>query len=428
MKYELSEKKNDEITVSFELSAKEWEAELETAYQKHKGEYKKEGFRPGKVPRAVLEGLYGPELFYEDAFNDAFPKYYTQMLKKEKELYPVDYPEIKVEKMDAKGVSFKAIITVLPSFTVEKYTGYKIEKAKVEVKKSEIKAEIERIRERNARFVEITDRPVKEGDLVNLDFSGSVNGEKFEGGTAKDQELTIGSKTFIPGFEEQMIGMKVGEEKDLNVKFPAKYHSKELAGKDAVFAVKVLSIREKELPEVNDEFAKEVSEFESLNALELSIEERLSKEKEEKANAEAEHKLIDAIVNDVDFKVPAKLVDKQLDHYMHDLEDRLKMQGLPVEGYFEYLGTTAEEFRKERRKEAEKSSKTSLVLEQITEKEKIKVTEKDVEEKIESLAKLYGQDSESLKKMLDDRALESIAQEILTEKVINFLKEKNEIV
>lgn len=429
MKYSLSEKKDDEIIITIDISAKEWEADLEKAYEKNKGKYKMEGFRQGKVPRAMIEKNYGKEVFYEDAFNDAFPGYYTQVLKKEKELYPVDYPEVAVTSMSEKGVTFTAKIVVLPEFKVEKYTGFKIEKKKADVKKSEIKHELEHMREHHARFVEVTDRAVQNGDLINLNYSGSIDGVKFDGGTAEDQELTIGSGMFIPGFEEQMVGMQIGEEKDITVKFPENYGAKDLAGKDAVFAVKVLGIREKQLPEINDEFAKEVSEYDSLNALELSIEEKISAHKAEEAEKEAENKLIETIVSGVELKVPKQMVDKQVDYYVQDLEARLMSQGLNKAAYFEYLQTTEDAFRKDRRKDAEKSIKASLVLEEIVNIEKIKVTDAEYEAKLKEIAALYGQTVDQIKTVLAKQNGEvSVKQEILTGKVIALLKEKNEIV
>lgn len=428
MKYTLSEKKNDELVITITLTQKEWAEDVEAAYQKNKGKYKLEGFRTGKAPRAMIEKIYGDTVFFEDAFNDCFPKYYTQVLKKEKSLNPVDYPEINVVDMSDKGVTFTAKIVVLPEFKVEKYTGFKIEKGKVEVKKSEIKHELEHMREHHARFVEITDRAVQNGDLINLNYSGSVDGVKFDGGTAEDQELTIGSGMFIPGFEEQMVGMNIGEEKDICVKFPEQY-TPELAGKDAVFAVKVLGIREKQLPKLDDEFAKDATEFESLNALELSIEERLSHQKSEMVEREAENKLIEAIVDGVELKVPERMVEKQLDYYIEDLAHKLSHQGLTLEGYFEHFGTTEEKFRKEQRKDAERSVKTSLVLEEIVSLEKIKVTEKDLKAKYESVGKMYNMPADKIKEILDAQgASASITQEILSEKVIARIKELNEIV
>lgn len=427
MKYVRNEKKDDVISVQFELDAKEWETEVENAYKKHKGQYKKEGFRNGNVPRAILEKQYGENLFYEDALNDSFGKYYSEMLTKEKDIYPVDYPRLTVEKIDKNGVKFTAIIDVMPEFKVENYKGIKVEKDKVEVSDKEVDDELASMQDRHARFVEKTDRPVKNGDLINLNYSGSVDGVKFEGGTAEDQELTIGSHTFIDGFEEQLVGMNIGEEKDINVTFPAEYHSKELAGKPAVFAVKVLGIREKELPALDDEFAKEVSEFNTLEEYKNSVKERLVHEKEHQAEHIAENKLIDKIVDAVELKVPSKMVERQLDYIVDDLKNRLLSQGLSFEAYLGYLNTTEDKFREERRKDAEASVKTSLVLEEIVDKEGIKVEEKEIDEKIEELAKMYGQTAEKIKQMLQGQGINSIKQEILTNKVIKFLKENNDI-
>ena len=427
MKYTINEKHDNEIKIDFVLTAKEWEEEVERAYQKNKGKYNKEGFRKGNVPRPILEKTYGETMFYEDALNDCFPKYYTEMLSKEKELYPIDYPEISVEKMDKDGVKFSAIIVVLPEFKVTNYKGLSIKKDKVSVTEKELNAELSKLQERHARFVEVTNRAVKEGDLINLNYSGKLDGVKFDGGTAEDQELTIGSHTFIPGFEEQMVGMSIGEEKDINVTFPTEYHSKDLAGKPVVFTVKVLGIREKELPVLDDEFAKEISEHETLDELKKSTKERIKHEKEHQAEHEAEHKLIDAIVDGVELSVPRQMVEKQLNYMVSDLNARLASQGLSKEAYFEFLGTTEDAFKKEREKDAERSVKTSLVLESIMENEKIEVTEAELDERVKALAEMYSQTAENIKKMLGNEGLTSVKQELLTNKVINFLKENNEI-
>ncbi len=427
MKYTINEKQDNEIKIDFTLTEKEWEEAVEHAYQKNKGKYSKEGFRKGNVPRSILEKTYGESMFYEDALNDCFPKYYTEMLSKEKELYPIDYPEISVEKMDKTGVKFSAIIVVLPEFEVVNYKGLSIKKDKVSVTEKEVNEELAKLQERHARFVEVTDRAVKEGDLINLNYSGKLDGVKFDGGTAEDQELTIGSHTFIPGFEEQMVGMTIGEEKDIDVTFPAEYHSKELAGKPVVFTVKVLGIREKELPTLDDEFAKEVSEHESLDELKKATKDKIKHEKQHHAEHSAEAKLIDAIVEGVELSVPKQMVEKQLNYMVNDLNARLASQGFSKEAYFEFLGTTEDAFKKEREKDAEKSVKTSLVLERIVEKEKIEVTEAEIDEKVKALAEMYAQTVENIKKMLGNEGLSSVKQELLTNKVINFLKENNEI-
>lgn len=427
MKYNRLEKQNDEIKVQFELDAKEWEAEVETAYKNHKSHYKKEGFRNGNVPRAILEKQYGENLFYEDALNDSFGKFYAEMLSKETDIYPVDYPRLTVEKIDKTGVKFTAIIDCMPEFKVENYKGIQIKKNKVSVTAKEVDAELSLMQDRHARFVEKTDRPVKEGDLINLDYSGSVDGVKFDGGTAEDQELTIGSHTFIEGFEEQMIGMNIGETKDINVTFPKEYHSKDLAGKPAVFNVKVLGIREKELPALDDEFAKEISECNTLDEYKKQVKERLTNEKNAQAEHEAVDKLIDTIVGGVELKVPAKMVDRQLDYIVRDMNNRLSSQGITLEAYLGYLNTTEEKFREERRKDAEASVKTSLVLEEIVSKENITVEDGELDAKLEEMAKMYGLTAEKIKEMIGEQGLNSVKQEILTNKVINFLKENNEI-
>ena len=428
MKYKRLERKDDEIKVQFELTADEWEKEVEEAYKNHKNHYKKEGFRNGNVPRAILEKQYGENLFYEDALNDSFGKYYAEMLSKEKDIYPVDYPRLTVEKIDKTGVKFTAIIDVMPEFKVENYKGNTIKKDKVSVTVKEIDAELALMQDRHARFVEKTDRPVKDGDLINIDYSGSVDGVKFEGGTAEDQELTVGSHSFIPGFEEQLVGMNIGEEKDINVTFPTDYHAKDLSGKLAVFKVKVLGIREKELPALDDEFAKEVSECNTLDEYKKSIKERLTADKQAQADHNAVDKLIETIVNGVELKVPAKMVDRQLDYIVRDMNNRLSSQGITLEAYLGYLNTTEDQFRADRRKDAEESVKTSLVLEEIVDKENITVEDSEIDAKIEEIAKMYGQKMDKVKEMLTaQNALGSIKQEILTNKVINFLKENNNI-
>lgn len=428
MKYKRLERKDDEIKVQFELTADEWEKEVEEAYKNHKNHYKKEGFRNGNVPRAILEKQYGENLFYEDALNDSFGKYYAEMLSKEKDIYPVDYPRLTVEKIDKTGVKFTAIIDVMPEFKVENYKGNTIKKDKASVTVKEIDAELALMQDRHARFVEKTDRPVKDGDLINIDYSGSVDGVKFEGGTAEDQELTVGSHSFIPGFEEQLVGMNIGEEKDINVTFPTDYHAKDLSGKLAVFKVKVLGIREKELPALDDEFAKEVSECNTLDEYKKSIKERLTADKQAQADHNAVDKLIETIVNGVELKVPAKMVDRQLDYIVRDMNNRLSSQGITLEAYLGYLNMTEDQFRADRRKDAEESVKTSLVLEEIVDKENITVEDSEIDAKIEEIAKMYGQKMDKVKEMLTaQNALGSIKQEILTNKVINFLKENNNI-
>ena len=427
MKYTVKEKKNNQIVVEFVLNGKEWEAEIEKAYQKHKGEYKKEGFRQGKVPRKVLEQTYGEHIFWEEAFNDCFPEVYTNMLKKEKQLYPVDYPEVAVTKLNEKEACFTATITLLPEVTLGEYKGITVEKKASKVTEAEVKNELEALQQKQVRFVEVTDREAKNGDLTNINYSGSVDGVKFQGGTAEDQELELGSHMFIEGFEEQVVGMKIGEEKDINVTFPTEYHAKDLAGKPAVFNVKLLGIREKVLPEINDEFASSVSEFETLKELKASIKKDLEERKEKANMVDAENKLIAEVVKASKVEVPAAMINSQIDNQINDMAQRLAYQGLKFEQYLEYMGTTLEQFRKSREKDAELSVKTSLVLEEVIKVEGIKVTASDIKAKLKEIAEATKRNVTDLEREMKNGQEELLKNTILSEKVINRLKELNNI-
>ena len=426
MKYTLGEKKNGVIEVKFELNAKEWEAEVEKAYEKHKNEYKKEGFRTGKVPRKVLEQTYGENLFFEDAFNDSFPELYTKMLEKEKQLYPVDYPAISLDKMSKDGLSFSVKITLLPEVVLGEYSGIEIKKRSDKVTEAEIKKELDALAEKQVKFVEVADREAKMGDLVNIDYAGFEGKDQFEGGTAKDQELELGSKTFIPGFEEQVVGMKIGEERDVNVTFPEHYHADNLAGKPVVFKVKLLGIREKVLPEINDEFASNASEFETLADLKKSIKDRLQENKTKEVEAEAENKLVEEIVKRAKLDVPAAMVDSQIDHELHHMEEAVKAYGIDLKTYMQIMGTTIEDYRKSKEKEAEAQVKASLVLEEIIKKEGIKVLAKDMKAKIAEIAERTKRNVTDVEREMQNNE-SYLKNTILSEKVINRLKELNNI-
>jgi len=426
MKYSVSEKKNGEVSVKFTLTAAEWEIEVEKAYQKHKGEYKKQGFRKGHVPRKVLEQTYGEEVFYDDAFNDSFAEFYSSMLKKEKELFPVDYPQVSINKMNKDGLEFTAKITLLPEVTLGEYKGIEVAKKSAKVTDSEVKKELDNLAEKQVKFVETNQRSAKEGDLVNIDYAGFDGKNQFEGGTAKDQELTLGSKTFIPGFEEQVVGMNIGDEKDISVTFPSEYHAKELAGKPVIFKVKLLGIREKVYPKMDDEFASSVSEFETLAELKNSIKERLESQKKQEVELDAENRLVDEIVKRAKLDVPASMVESQIDHDLHHMEHAVAAYGLNLESYFQIMGTTLEAYRTSKKKDAEKQVKTSLVLEEIIKKEGIKVTATDVKAKIKEVAAASKRNITDVEREVQENE-QYIKNTILSEKVINKLKELNNI-
>lgn len=427
MTYKIGEKKDGKLTVEFKLNAEEWEAEVEQAYQKNKGKYKLDGFRQGKIPRKVLEKTYGEYLFYEDALNSVCDRTFFEFLEKEKDVQAVDYPEVSVKNLSKDGVEWVATITLMPEVELGNYTGLEVKKDKVSVTEKEVEAKLKDLQERQARYVDVTDRSAKMGDLVNIDFAGSIDGVVFEGGTAKDYELELGSHSFIAGFEEQVVGMKIDEQKDVKVEFPKEYPAKNLAGKPAVFAVKLLAIREKQVPEIDDKFASDVSEFNTLEELKKDTKEKIKKEKEADAERSLENKLVEEVVKNAKVEVPKVMVTNQISRNIEDMKRSLAMQGLSYELYLGYIGMTDETFRKSREEETEKQIKTTLVLSEIVKKEGIKAEESEIEDKINELAEKMKKTADELKKTMTSAQREVIENNIISEKVIKLLKEKNNI-
>lgn len=427
MTYTIGEKKDGKLVVEFKLDSKEWEAEVEKAYQKNKGKYKLDGFRQGKIPRKVLEKTYGEFLFYEDALNAACENYFFDMLEKEKTIQAVDYPDISIKSVSKDGVEFVTTITLMPEVELGKYEGLEIAKTKVSVTEKEVDAKIKELQEKQARFVDITDRAAKMGDLVNIDFSGSVDGVKFEGGTAKDYEIELGSHTFIEGFEDQIAGMKIDEQKDINVTFPKEYHAENLAGKPAVFETKLLAIREKQMPEIDDKFAADVSEFDTLADLKKDIKAKIKAEKEAEAERELENKLVEAVVEKSQCDVPECMVNNQINRAIEEMKRALTSQGMSYDMYLAYTGMTDEKLRESRKADTEKQIKSSLVLAEIVKKEKIEVTEADFDEKVKELAEKMKKTEKELRKTMVPAQKEAIENNIISEKVIKLLKEKNNI-
>lgn len=427
MTYKLGEKKDGKLIVEFSLNADEWEAELQKAYEKNKGKYKLDGFRQGKIPRKVLEKTYGEFLFYEDALSVVCDNSFFEMLEKEKDIQAVDYPDISVQNVAKEGVSWIATVTLMPEVELGKYEGIEIAKTKVSVSEKEVDEKLKALQEKQARFVNVTDRAAKMGDLVNIDFVGSMNGVAFEGGSAKDFELELGSHSFIAGFEEQVAGMNIDEQKDLDVTFPKEYHAKELAGRPAVFAVKLLAIREKQVPAIDDKFAADVSEFNTLDELKKDTKEKIKKEKETAAEKEIETKLIDAVVENATCDVPKCMVTNQINRAIEEMKRSLASQGMSYEMYLAYTGMTDETFRKSREADTEKQIKTSLVLNEVVKKENIKAEESDIDNKLEELAERMNKKAKELKKTMTPSQKDVLTDNIITEKVIKLLKEKNNI-
>lgn len=427
MKYTLGEKIDGKIKVDFVLNEKEWENEIENAYKKNCGKYKVEGFRQGKAPRKMLEKSFGEFLFWEDALNDLLPRAYSEMLSKEKEIFPVDYPEVDVKKFAKDGVEFTATITLLPEVKLGQYKGLEVEKEKVKVTEKMVEKELDDLKNRQVRFIDVKDRAAKMGDVTTINYSGSIDGVAFAGGTADNQELELGSHSFIEGFEEGVVGMNIGEEKDINVTFPTEYHAPELAGKPAVFKVKLLELREKQVPEINDEFAKEVSEFNSLAELKEDIKAKTKQRLEDAAQKTAENKLVEKIVDNTTIAIPDCMIQSQLDRIIDDMGQRLAYQGLKLEDFLKYTGKTIEDLRSERKADAERTVKTTMTLEEIIKAEKITVTKEEFNAKLEEIAKNMNQKVADLKKTMKPEQEDFVNNTIISEKVINFINSNNTI-
>ncbi len=429
MKYTQKREKNT-LTVSFKANAEEWANFVMRAYEQNKGKYNVPGFRKGHVPKSVLESRYGKGLFLEDALYICAQEYYNEFLDKNKEATPVARPAIddKSVKMDDKGVSFAVVVTVRPEITLGQYKGLTIEKtAPQKAKAADVDAELAKVRERNARFIEITDRAVQDGDRIDLDYCGKVDGVAFEGGTAQKQTLTIGSHTFIPGFEEQLVGFNIGETKDITVTFPEDYHEESLKGKQAVFTVTVNGITVKELPELDDEFAKDVSEFSTLKEYKADIKKTINDRYVQDAERADEDKLYETVVNNTPIDIPDEMIEEQIDQYVEDFKYQLASSGLSIENYFKYTGSTMEQLRKDHRERAEKAVHTRLVFEEIVKTENITATDEQVEAKIKDYAEKNGTSYEEFGRQLHPSDRYYFENQAITELLLQLLKKENTI-
>ena len=430
MKYEIqpSEKSTIKITITFDKA--EWDEANQKAYMQTRGRFAVNGFRKGKAPKHVIELNYGKAVFYEDALNNLYSDHYYDILEKEKDNYTlVGQPELSVEDISENGAVLVAVAPVKPEVKLGDYKGIKIAKAEYTVKDADVDAEIERLRQRNARMVEAADRAAENGDTATIDFSGSIDGVKFDGGTSENYPLVLGSGSFIPGFEEQVVGMKVGEEKDVNVRFPDDYQAEELKGKDAVFAVKLNKLEKKELPEVNDEFIKDAAGAESVEAYRKETRERLEKQAKEKGDAETENNIVRAVTANAEVEIPDAMIENQIDTMVRNAEYRLGMQygGLKLQDYLKYMGSNMEDFRNGYRAQAADNVKAQLVIDAIVRAENIKAEDAEVEAKLEELAKAAGKSLEEYKKDVTDSQREYLANDIVVNKLFDFLKENNDL-
>lgn len=409
------------VKVTMEADASKLDAAITKAYNKKKNQFNIPGFRKGKVPQKLIEKEYGVEIFYEDAANILIPEVYEAEMK-DCDLDIVSRPEIDVVQLEkGKPFIFTAELAVKPEVTLGEYKGMDVPKTRVTVKKEEIEEELKKTQEQNAREITIEDRPVKDGDILTIDYSGSVDGEKFEGGTAQDQTLVIGSGAFIPGFEEQLIGKELNEETAIDVTFPEEYHASDLAGKAAVFEVKIKGIKEKELPELDDEFASEVSEFETLEEYKADIKEKIRERKKEEANTERENKIVDLVVENAQMDIPDAMIEEQVQQMTEEFAQRLSYQGLSFEQYLQFSGMDAQKFADDMKPQAIKRIETRLVLEAIVKAENIEASEEDYKEELDKMAAMYQMETEQLEKMIQDPQKEQMMDDIAVQKAVDFL-------
>ena len=419
VKVENVKDKANEVKLEFTVEAEKFDEAIQTVFRKNAKYFNIPGFRKGKAPFKMVEKAYGIQIFYEDAFNEVATEVYSKGLEENK-IEAVSKPEIDIVQIESgKDLIFTAVVQTKPEVTLGKYKGIELKKVEYNVSDKDIMHELEHSAEHNARLVSVENRAVKKGDITIIDFEGFTDGKAFEGGKAENYELEIGGGKFIPGFEDQIIGMKIDEEKDINVKFPEDYPSKDLAGKDAIFKIKLHEIKKKELPEINDEFAKDASEFDTLEDWKKSIKEKLEKENTSKAKFEMEDAAIEEVCKNAKVEIPSGMVETQTDNMEQDLSQRLSYQGMNLDQYLQMVGKTKQEFRDEYKEEAEKQVKTNLVLEAIEKDAKIEVTEEEIGAKIKEMAEMYGQKEEEVKNNTQLRRY--VENTLKTEKTIHFI-------
>ena len=414
---------SNKAKLSFVIPAEQFDDAMQKAYLKNRSRINVPGFRKGKAPRALIERMYGEGVFYDDALELLFPDAYEAAVK-ENDLKPVDRPEMtSVDQIGAgQDLKFTCEVFVRPDVELGQYKGLEVEVAKQTVSEDDVNARIEQDRQKGARTIDVEDRPVEDGDTVNLDYAGSVDGVAFAGGTAQGQTLKIGSHQFIPGFEEQMVGMQIGEEKDLNVTFPEQYHSEELAGKAAVFHVKVNSIQRTELPELDDDFAADVSDFNTFAEYKDSIVKELTERAEKNNEVTIENALVEKAVDNATIDVPHAMIHEQLDYMMREMEMRMAYQGLRMEDFLKYTGQTREQLEHSYHGEAEKRVRIELTLEAIRKAEGIEPTEEEVKKQIEEQAKRMGREVEDFEKTLTDEQRAYLSDSAAIQKVVDLMK------
>ena len=419
LQVEKLEKNMAKITV--EVPAEQFEKALTAAFNKNKSRFNIPGFRKGKAPQAMVEKMYGVEVLYEDAINEALDATYGDAVT-ESGLEVVSRPEIDVVQVEkGKELIYTATVAVKPEVTLGEYKGIEVEKASAEVTDEDIEAELKKVQEQNSRLITVEDRAVEDGDQTVIDFEGSVDGTPFEGGKGEDYPLTIGSHSFIDTFEEQLIGKNIGEECEVHVTFPEEYHAKELAGKPAVFKVTVKEIKRKELPELNDEFAGEVSEFETLEEYKNDVKSKLSLKKQKDAATENENHVVDKVVENAQMDIPEPMIDSQVNNMVNDYARRMQSQGLSLEQYMQFTGMTIETLKEQMKPQAVKRIQTRLVLEAIVKAENITVSDEAVEKEIADMAESYKMEVAQIKEYMGENGIEQMKEDLAVQEAVDFL-------
>ena len=416
---EKQEKNMAKLTV--EVPAEQFVDAIKKAYNKNKNRFNVPGFRRGKAPQMMIEKMYGVGVFYEDAADEAINETYAEAMK-ESGLDIVSRPEITIEQIEkGKAFIYTATVAVKPEVTLGQYKGIEVEKADAEVKEEDVEAELKRVQNQNARLISVTDRPVAKDDQVVIDFDGSVDGKAFDGGKAEDYPLTIGSHAFIDTFEDQLIGKNIGEECEVNVTFPQEYHAKELAGKPAVFKVKIKEIKVRELPELNDEFASEVSDFETLEEYKKDVEAKIAERKQKAAATENENRVVDKVVEGASMEIPDRMIDGQVENMIQDTARRMQSQGLDLQQYLKYTGMTLDQMKEQARPQAIKRIQTRLVLEAVAKAENIQNSDEKLDEEIGKMAQSYQMEADKLKSYMTEQDKDQMKEDLAVQEAVDLL-------
>lgn len=425
MKVNYDKREKNKVYFNVDVDWKDFEPKIDEAYKKIRSKFNIPGFRKGKVPKMIIEQNYGVQVFYDEAINIMLQEIYPKALE-ELDLKVVDQPDVDVKDFkENENINFTFEVEVVPEFELPNFEEIEVEDVKEEFDKEVVTNEIERLRNENARYTIIEDRKTKKGDIVKLDFKGYVDNEAFQGGEAKDYELEIGSNSFIPGFEDQLVDRAIGEEFDVNVKFPEEYHAEDIKGKDAKFICTINEIKVKELPELDDNFASDVSEFDTLKEFKADLRKKLKAQFNEMIDAQRENKVLDKVIEETKFDVPNRMIEDEVENELRNFQYRLQAQGLNYEDYKKYTGNTDEEIKKTFKEPAEKRVKLGLILEKYAQENKLKATKRDYDKELDKLAEMYkAEDKEQFKKTMSEGSLEFLDRGILNSKAIDDIKKK----